>query len=68
MEQNKAVIKHVETKKEEKKTFNQKNEFFTKPLGPGHYEPKVDLTKPRKQGTQWCASRTHRNYGLEATS
>ena len=43
------------------KSYNAKFEFFTKPLGPGHYEPKIDITKPKKHGSQWCASKSVRN-------
>lgn len=27
-------------------TYNQKFQFFTKPLGPGHYDPKIEITRP----------------------
>ena len=31
----------------QKKTYNKQFEFFTKALGPGHYDPKLELTKPK---------------------
>ena len=40
-----------------KKSYNQKFEFFTKPLGPGHYEPTLELTKPKSQGPGWGAAK-----------
>ena len=33
----------------QKKTYNAQYEFFTKPLGPGHYEPSVEITKPKSK-------------------
>ena len=39
----------------QKKPYNAKFEFFTKNLGPGHYEPSVEITKPKSKGTAWCA-------------
>ena len=50
----------------QKKPYNAKFEFFTKGLGPGHYEPKMDLTKKRNQGTSWCASRSIRQNSEDA--
>ena len=37
----------------QKKSYNAKFEFFTKPLGPGHYEPSIELTKKVRQGPSW---------------
>ena len=37
----------------QKKPYNAKFEFFTKNLGPGHYEPSVEVTKPKTKGTTW---------------
>lgn len=46
----------------QKKSYNQQFEFFTKPLGPGHYEPSVQLTKPKSQAPNLGAKGTkHRN-------
>lgn len=44
----------------QKKFYNQQFQFFTKTLGPGHYEPSLELTKPKSQGTGWAANRTNR--------
>ena len=41
----------------QKKPYNAKFEFFTKPLGPGHYDPSLAITKRVKQGTSWGATR-----------
>mmetsp|Transcript_23407 Transcript_23407/g.31363 ORF Transcript_23407/g.31363 Transcript_23407/m.31363 type:complete len:126 (-) Transcript_23407:996-1373(-) len=46
-----------ETNLNQRKAYNAKFEFFTKPLGPGHYDPASDLTKPKKQGAGWGAAR-----------
>ena len=40
-----------------KKPYNRAFEFFTKPLGPGHYEPTQELTKPKSQGPGWGAAK-----------
>lgn len=42
-----------ETNANQRKHYNAKFEFFTKPLGPGHYDPTNELTKPKKHGPGW---------------
>ena len=42
----------------QRKAYNAKFGFFTKPLGPGHYDPTNDLTKPKKHGPGWAATRS----------
>ena len=44
----------------QKKFYNAQHEFFTKSLGPGHYEPSVELTKPKRNGTGWGSTRVKR--------
>lgn len=34
-------------------TYNQKFQFFTQPLGPGHYDPKIEITRPHNKGSKW---------------
>ena len=47
-----------ETNVNQRKKYNADHEFFTKPLGPGHYDPANDLTKPKKHGPSWGATKT----------
>ena len=42
----------------QRKPYNAKFKFFTKPLGPGHYDPTCELTKPKHQGAGWGADRS----------
>ena len=44
----------------QKKSYNKQHQFFTKPLGPGHYEPTLDLTKPKNTSVGWAANKGKR--------
>lgn len=44
----------------QKKPYNAKYQFFTKPLGPGHYQPSVEPTKPKSKSNTWGASKVAR--------
>ena len=46
------------TNMNQRKSYNAKFQFFTKPLGPGHYDPTTELTKPKHQGAGWGAERS----------
>ena len=46
------------------KSYNKQHEFFTKSLGPGHYEPTNELTKPKTPGAGFGAYKGKRN-GLD---
>ena len=39
----------------QKKSYNMQHQFFTKTLGPGHYEPSLDLIKPKSAGVGWAS-------------
>ena len=45
-------------------SYSTRYAFFTKPLGPGHYDPSVELTKPKSHGKSWGTS--PRNKSQEA--
>ena len=38
----------IKLNKNQQKSYNARYEFFTKPLGPGHYEPLNHATKPNR--------------------
>ena len=50
----------------QKRSYNLQHNFFTKPLGPGHYEPSLDLTKPKSAGVGWAANKGKRE-GVQGT-
>ena len=50
--------------KNQEKSYNKKYEFFTKPLGPGHYDAKVKLTKPQSSGSNWHAMKEQRSKSI----
>lgn len=54
---------NISKKNKQYLTYNEKYEFFTKPLGPGHYNPKIEITKPKPQqkGNIWCKSKVNRS-------
>ena len=48
----------ADTNVNQRKSYNAKFQFFTKPLGPGHYDPTCELTKKKYQGAGWGAERS----------
>ena len=54
--------------KNQEKSYNKKYEFFTKPLGPGHYDADMRLTKPGSTGSNWAAQKETRSKSIGPTS
>ena len=48
----------------QKKPYNAKFEFFTKPLGPGHYQPNLESTKPKAKVNAWGSSKVRREGAI----
>lgn len=38
-----------------RKPYNAMHSFFTKKLGPGHYDPMCSVTKPQQQASGWSS-------------